>query len=364
MTDTPAAHMDDAVAEMARVARSGTSTTAAFEDAVRGVWDAAARNPAPITSAAIRAMLPLLSIASPVRAGFVALCCGGLVERGAEPDIAREVIVQRLRAILPDAAAFAAAALELNAAQSTTDEDADPAAIVDELASQVAQQHSTLAWAWTGLDLFGRAAIAMLGRSKLGRQAARGDALLVSGLARLAPVQPLADWLAQLLAILDDEEILVLHPGLGRGYRVRISGIVDNFQLHTLLAGALIGDPAQGWLPGQPAAPKILAAARGASPMARAVFNLVGWRGLNAAGQLPASGDQSHWISGDGTPADIEPFEGLRVILLGTPPAARTWTAETRFPGLVAELQVLEQLRATTIETGLRRLATAAHPHP
>src|SRR5437870_669290 len=134
MTDTPASHLDDAVAQMAHVARAGSSTTAAFEDAVRGVWDTAGRNPATAASEAIRAMLPLLAIASPVPAGFVALCCGGLVERGADPEIACDVIVQRLRTMLPQAAAFAAAALELSAAQNPTGQETaeNPAAIVDE----------------------------------------------------------------------------------------------------------------------------------------------------------------------------------------------------------------------------------------
>jgi len=43
--------------------------------------------------------------------------------------------------------------------------------------------------------------------------------------------------LIDLLAVRDAEELLVLHPGQGRGYRVRAGGIGDNFQLHTLLAG-------------------------------------------------------------------------------------------------------------------------------
>jgi hypothetical protein len=43
VTDTPAAHLDDAAAEMALAARDGTSTTEAFENAVRGAWEAATR---------------------------------------------------------------------------------------------------------------------------------------------------------------------------------------------------------------------------------------------------------------------------------------------------------------------------------
>jgi len=53
-----------------------------------------------------------------------------------------------------------------------------------------------------------------------------------------------AYWLHGLIQVLDDEPLLVLDRPGSRGYEVTISGIGDNFQLHTLLAAALIGDPA------------------------------------------------------------------------------------------------------------------------
>ena len=367
MTDTPVSPVDGALSELARLARADNSTSAAFEDAIRAVWRAASRVPPEMANDAMRTMLPLLSVPSVPRAGFVALCCGGLVERGADPEIALAVVIERLRGVLPEAVAFAEAALQLSRTEQIPGTDVDLTAMVEEFGSHVARAQPPLAWAWTATDLFGRAAIAMLSRSKAGREAARHDAELANGLARLAGVLPLANWLAQILAVLDDEEILVLHPGLGRGYRVRISGLADNFQLHTLLAGALLGDPAQGWLPGQAPLPQVLAAARGEtvdgeSPVARGVFNLVGWRGLNAEGQLPAGGEQALWIWGEGAPSEIEPFEGLRVVLLGETPYARSWPAEARFPGLAAEVAVLEKLDAATVGNWLRRLAAAAHP--
>jgi hypothetical protein len=61
-----------------------------------------------------------------------------------------------------------------------------------------------------------------------------------------------AHWLYGLLLVLDDAPLLILHRQTGRGYRVTISGIGDNFQLHTLLAARLIGDESQGLLPGEP----------------------------------------------------------------------------------------------------------------
>src|SRR5262245_2157391 len=95
------------------VARSDLSTNAAFEDAIRGVWQAAAQVPIETRSSALRTMLPLLAVPSVVRAGFVAVCCGGLVEHGADPEIALPQVVDRLAGVLAEAKAFAEAALQL-----------------------------------------------------------------------------------------------------------------------------------------------------------------------------------------------------------------------------------------------------------
>jgi hypothetical protein len=74
-----------------------------------------------------------------------------------------------------------------------------------------------------------------------------------------------------------------------------ISGIGDNFQLHTLLAATLIGDPARGLIPGTPPHPAWFAAATDgemAPPGGiRGQFNLV-----DATGE---------WIWNEGRPADI-----------------------------------------------------------
>ena len=70
-----------------------------------------------------------------------------------------------------------------------------------------------------------------------------------------------AHWLLGLLLVLDEEQLVVLHRATGRGYRVTISGIGDNFQLHTLLAASLIGEESRGLIPGQRPMPAEIAAA-------------------------------------------------------------------------------------------------------
>ncbi len=169
-----------------------------------------------------------------------------------------------------------------------------------------------------------------------------------------------------MIDVLDDEVLLVMHPELKLGYWVRIRGVADNFQLHTLLAGALIGDPFAGWIPGVPPDPRVAAAARDGPPagdlVAEARFNLVGWRGLQSDGTLPTGLDGSEfWIWGEGIPADIERFQGTRVILLGPPPYPRTWSAERRFEGMHAEIEVMEMLPFDSVRDRLARIARSEH---
>jgi hypothetical protein len=50
--------------------------------------------------------------------------------------------------------------------------------------------------------------------------------------------------------VLDDEPVVVLDPASGRGFRLTMSGVGDNFQLHTLPADRMIGDVGRGLLTG------------------------------------------------------------------------------------------------------------------
>ena len=74
-----------------------------------------------------------------------------------------------------------------------------------------------------------------------------------------------AHWLHGLLLVLDDEPLIVLDRAGGKGWRCTMSGIGDNFQLHTLLAGELA--EAMGLAP---LSPQERAAAAGASSSPKA----------------------------------------------------------------------------------------------
>ena len=110
-------------------------------------------------------------------------------------------------------------------------------------------------------------------------------------------------WLAACAATSKE---VVLDPAQGKGYRVRISGLADNFQLHTLLADALIGRFSNRWLRGRRPSRAEVATARDGpiherGPSAYGSFNLWAWRGLTAEGKLrnPMAG-RAYWIWNEG----------------------------------------------------------------
>jgi hypothetical protein len=305
------------------------------------------------------------------RASALALGCGALVEAGGEPDIALGPVLDHLPAMLASAAVFYRACEEADAANPEEEEDGEEGeeeedgSCVDRFGYEVSQRLPEEGLAWVSLEPMGLGAIAMLSRSPQGRRVVRGNGPLRKRVLELAGAHPRMTFLAKLLQVLDDEELLVLHPGQQRGYRVEISGIADNFQLHTLLAGALIGEPAEGWLRGKRPDPRVVAAARDQPVHSRArtaegAFNLWTWHGLRPDGTLPEPQEASeHWIWNEGIPADIPPFDGVRVVLLGPVPYARTWNADRCFDGLHARLRIHETLSAAAVRDWLRRIATA-----
>jgi hypothetical protein len=308
------------------------------------------------------------------RAALVALGCGALVESAGEPRIALGAVLERMPEVFASATTFAEVCRELAAApvaaavqsgSPNRDGPDDAGSYVDQFAALVADERPEEAQAWTALEPLCMGAIAMLSRSVEARREVRSHTDLLARTQQLAPRHARVAYLTTLLQVLDDEELLVLHPGLVRGYRLRMHGIANNYQLHTLLADALIGDPAQGWLPGQRPGPRVVAAARNqlADPSARTalgVFDLFSWRALQPDGTLNGiSTESAHWIRNRAIPADIPTFAGLRVLLLRPITSPRTWNADRTFEGMDADLRVLDLLNPTPVKEWLDRLLHA-----
>jgi hypothetical protein len=312
-----------------------------------------------------------------VPASFVALACGALVEQGANPESVGDVIVQRARRAIKIAPTFALSCQDRARHDSVPEIDPENIeACIQCYKDELMKNGSEEGEAWFMLGQICTAALAVLMRLPAMRKTLQNDPEFMADIERgmaLSP-EPL-DCLYELFHLLD-EEMIVLHPALQRGYRIHIRGIHDNFQLHTLLADALIGDPQEGWLPGERPDPRVVAAAKDGPfprpgenadndfPAAKGVFNLWNWQGLRADGTLyERPGDQSklsqHWIWNEGKPQDIALFEGVRIVLLGPPPYDRAWNAGRYFPGLPGELEVLEKLPDMQVRNWLTRISAA-----
>ena len=306
----------------------------------------------------------------PDKAGAVALVCGALAERGLDPTIALGPILDRLeRQVAPDALAF------VSACQQAAAEDPPPADGEQAQADPVARHGERLAAlmpteaeSFAALEPFSMAAIAMLARSAPARNASRSRSTLRRLLDDLGGQYGHAGFLWMMMQVLDDEPVVVIHPGEAKGYRVRITGLADNFQFHTLgwptpsSAGSRRdGSAAVARRTYEVAAARDGSAPPAGAPPARGSFNLWTWRGLAPDGTLrDAMSGSGHWVWNEGVPADIPTFEETRVVLLGPPPYERSWNPGRKFPDMPGDLRVERVLTlASEVRDLLRRIAAA-----
>jgi hypothetical protein len=323
---------------------------------------------------------------APGPGGMAAITGGALVECGAPSHALGEAILGRLPRLLADTERFQAAchaklpplsegegASGGHAHDHSHDHGGDcshdatmpmggrdvPIPVVE----KVAQGDFPGAMAFEALESWCLPAIACLTRDPALRSVARANQELC---AQARATLGSDGFLTLALEVLDDEPFLVLHPSTGQGYRLKISGVADNFQLHLLLAGALVpADDAAWGLPGERPAEEALAIALGqgqqAGPSVTALWNLYTWRAISPEGRLRDEVPQEHRVRNEGRPVDIEPYlaageDPLRVIILGPTADPRGWRATRIFGGLTPCVDV-EVLTADEVKVWLGRLA-------
>lgn len=172
----------------------------------------------------------------------------------------------------------------------------------------------------------------------------------------LGAVCPAAKELTELLAIPDDEVILVLHPERRAGFRFAVRGIADVGQFHILAADAM---------PGPRIPERFVAACREVKPAAPAGvpmllesrYQMYAPAALSNNGELPAGlGGCEHWLWPHMPLTAIPRVNGERVVLLGPPAYRATWEVTRRFPAMPAELSVVEVLNPFRVAEELTRL--------
>ncbi len=181
----------------------------------------------------------------------------------------------------------------------------------------------------------------------------------------LAPVCDAARDLAELLAVPDDEVILVLQPEQRTGYRLSVRGIATVGQFYVLLASAIGGNADSGLPAGPPILERFISACRNRGPVVpagvpmemEARFQLYSPAAIRADGTLPAGFTGCvHWLWAHTPLAAIPRVSGERTVLLGPSPYRARWEVGPRFSGLAADLEVIEKLGRFRVAEKLSQL--------
>ncbi len=294
------------------------------------------------------------TLSDPVRASYVALLCGALLEQGFDPDPVIKPLLSRLQTMTADVQTWLQICLEHN--PSIRGEEGIEYDLLEETESSMAETQPALAAQNTAFDTLWRPAVTLCSLSKDARLTAQP---LRTQLELLQDFTVGGGWLSKILAVLDDEPILVLEPSTKLGFAARISGISDNFQLHTLLMD-IFPNPT-----GQPRVTQNAADtawARGAQAGEGSVlgyWNLYDWRAASAvqAQQLATEINRDYWVWGEGIPSDIPVRNGYRIILLGEPAYQRSWANSRMFGHLRPEFTDLTVLSTEDVQDWLEQLS-------
>jgi hypothetical protein len=357
--------------QLAALLTSPMASTDDLLDPVQQIAAAAVKMRDEFRDQILDTLADLLERTDSLRAAMVAMCCGALVESGGDPQLAIGPILDHATNLLLDAQQFRDAcyrrAIQEPLAETVHGSGSgfDPPSPVDRFGPEIGQRMPREGMAWMMLQRLCLGAVAHLSRSPDARRVARSRPDLLEAVEPLEADHADVEWLGRILRVVDDEPLVVIHPERRRGYRVVISGLADNFQLHTLLADRLIGAEEDGLLPGtRPDRAAVLAASHGPVDgkiiLAHGHFNLWAWTGLQTDGRLPEGiNGHEHWLWNEDFPGDIPQLDETRIILLGPPPYDRVWRAGRVFVNMAGSVELQERLTTEATEAWLQRIMQA-----
>lgn len=275
----------------------------------------------------------------------LAAMAGGMVGMHGDPIPVLDVLVERACGVLEDATVFVRCHREWFGPLPNREETSydDVAERFEKAAGDRLEAPRRRVAAWRVGEDWVQPVLFLCQRADVRRALPQRDRLRSAAEGLLQEFADITPWLLGLLRVLDDERLVVLHRATGRGFWVTITGVADNFQLHTLLAARLLAPPkrgvfvrSKGMLPGDGPTAAMVAAADGTGDPQPAggitgQFNLV-----DAHGQ---------WIWNEGRPDEIPVIAGHRVIVLDPSPYQRSWNAGRAYPLMAADV-VLEPMTA------------------
>lgn len=295
-------------------------------------------------------------------AAHVAVSGGTLVERGAPPERLGSALLRLMPGILDAARRYADRCIAAMGPAAADGDEEDAIAYVDDRAiprdvfrAEAAADRPGAA-ALANLRQWTLPTVASLTRDRDLLRRAIGDQRFCRAAASLARSE--ASWLHVLTGVQLDAPWLVLFPLLDRGFHLIVDEVASNFDLHALLADALV----PRGVPGTSNPADIIAVIRGESNECRRNYvagswNLYGYRAASHDLREPGHVPHEHWVWGEGQPRDVPEVDGMRTLLVGPSAFERSWNAGRTFSALRARVEVSEELPPSAVRETLRRLA-------
>ena len=346
----------DATQSLIAVARNSASSEADLNAVTEAFFKAASRASKDEVNSALRTLSNHFVIDDLSRGAYLAVLCGACVERGCDPLSIADPLTKQLESLLKSSVELAQTCFDRM--PKSDNDDHDPHEEFDKLRTELAATMPSQHAAWLALESFWRPAIAVYSVSAQARSAARPLRDLA---AKISDHHEAGHWLRLMLTVLDNEPIVVIEPATSTGIVGRISGIVDNFQLNTLIMDVF---PKAGFFSRRRVSRSVADIAKGKGPqqsndVVRGVWNLYTWRAIRPNLQLPDSSDHAaseFWVWNEGSPEDISVFDGHRVVLLGPPTYQRTWQSQRMFNHLPAELHCERTLTKGEVTNWLQKM--------
>ena len=301
------------------------------DHAAMAVIQLAAMSPHEVSAVLDEAAL-LVRTESLTSAAPIAMTGGALVENGAPAEALAKALLERIPEVLSKAHDFAMAVDALD--QSGPGDLAVGTWVGDRFAPDAwvqdrYQSHRDEVVAWHELRRF---CLPLIAATTHDRVALNRLTLRPPGapLDFLRHVEPHARFLYILSRILLDAPLRFLDTESGRVFDLRVDAVPTNFELHTLLIGAL-SEPLR--LP-EPD-PEVLVCVRGSGPRQHLTPSRGAWA-LYTANAFPAliagmKVSMDDWVWNESIPSEIPEVDGVRVLVAGVPNFDREWETGRTF---------------------------------
>ncbi|WP_427886145.1 hypothetical protein ACQHIV_26545 [Kribbella sp. GL6] len=327
----------------ALIAAFDENDSEAYARAGQQLVEAAQQTSPEVLDRAVGRLVPLVADIHPARGAGLARLVGSMVgTAGTSAPQVVPTLVERACEVMEQALAFVASYREIFGAEPDRDDETVVERYLQAADERGIERPDRYAAAWELGESWVQPVLFLCQRADVRRTLPQRERLrpLVEQVEDLFP--GVAPWLLGLLRVLDDEPLIVVHRESGQVFRATMTGVADNFQLHTLLAAKLLGpSPRRGlfarrrstsaYLPGEAPTAAMIAAADGSGelmPPGGVVgrFNLVDANGA--------------WIWNEGRPDEIPVVRGARVVVLDPPAYERSWNTGRVYPLMTATMDV------------------------